>query len=193
MSKNKVLMVLSLCLCCLLHLSLISPFAVHEIHDRAPELVCDGSELERHKFYVSTTNIEYNSASQNLEMISRIFTDDLEAVLRQRYDPELKLNPENESEGQEELIKKYILRQWRIQNGDAVHELNYLGHQFDIDQVKLFIEVPLGMHPNRLFIENKTLFDLTSEQQNVIHVKVGDQRRSLLLFPENPNGVLNFD
>jgi len=145
-----------------------------------------------HKFYVSTSNIEYNSAAGNLEIIQHIFIDDLEAVLRARYGEKIKLASVNESEDNATLIKRYLLRQWTIKNNDKELELNYLGHKYDIDQVKVYIEVPMKQAPEILFFENKTLFDLTSEQQNIIHVKMGDERKSLLLFSENPIGELNF-
>jgi len=145
-----------------------------------------------HKFYVSTSNIEYNSAAGNLEIIQHIFIDDLEAVLRARYGEKIKLASVNESEDNATLIKRYLLRQWTIKNNDKELELNYLGHKYDIDQVKVYIEVPMKQAPEILFFKNKTLFDLTSEQQNIIHVKMGDERKSLLLFSENPIGELNF-
>jgi hypothetical protein len=148
--------------------------------------------IESHKFYVSTANIEYNSTSGNLEIIQRIFTDDLEAVLRARYGDEIRLAALNEPAQNATLIKKYMLNQWQIKNNNKALELKYLGHKYDIDQVKIYIEVPLTKAPEILFFENKTLFDLTSDQQNIIHVKVEDQRKSLLLFSQNPNGVLNF-
>lgn len=151
------------------------------------------NSAEEHKFYVSTSNIEYNAATGNLEIIQSIFIDDLETVLRARYGENIKLAAVHESKENATLIKRYILNQWTVKNNDKVLELNYLGHKYDIDQVKIYIEVPLRQVPEMLFFENKTLFDLTSEQQNIIHVKMGDERRSLLLFSENPNGVLNFN
>ena len=145
-----------------------------------------------HKFYVSTSNVEYNSATGNLEVIQHIFIDDLEAVLRARYGEKIKLASVNESEENTMLIKRYLLNQWTIKNNNKELELNYLGHKYDIDQVKIYIEVPMKQAPEILFFENKTLFDLTSEQQNIIHVKMGDERKSLLLFSENPIGELSF-
>ena len=145
-----------------------------------------------HKFYVSTSNVTYNSNTASLEIIQRVFTDDLESVLRMRYGQNIKLASDDEPKENAELIKRYITSQWRIVNQDKELSLNYLGHTYDIDQVKIFIEVLVKSRPKTLFFENKTLFDLTSDQQNIIHVKVGDQRRSLLLFSENPNGLLNF-
>ena len=165
----------------------------HQFEDLSDSVCVDLLKIDDHKFYISTTNIEFNPATQNLEMVSRIFTDDLEELLRTRYNVNLKLDEAHNSERNEKLIKKYILNQWLIKNRNRVLELNYLGHQYDIDQIKIFIEASLISHPDSLFFENKTLFDFTSEQQNLIHVKVGDQRKSLLMFPENPNGVLNFD
>jgi len=158
------------------------------IHMSAPLKI----KASAHKFYVSTSNVTYNSNTASLEIIQRVFTDDLESVLRMRYGQNIKLALDNEPKENAELIKRYITSQWRIVSQDKELSLNYLGHTYDIDQVKIFIEVPVKSRPKTLFFENKTLFDLTSDQQNIIHVKVGDQRRSLLLFSENPNGVLNF-
>ena len=41
-------------------------------------------------------------------------------------------------------------------------------------------------------IENKILFDTFEDQQNIIHIKTPEKRRSLVLDKENPKGLLNF-
>ncbi|MEH6407301.1 MAG: DUF6702 family protein, partial [Leeuwenhoekiella sp.] len=39
-----------------------------------------------HKYYFSVTQVDYDKSSQSLQIISRIFYDDLQAALQQRYD-----------------------------------------------------------------------------------------------------------
>jgi hypothetical protein len=36
------------------------------------------------------------------------------------------------------------------------------------------------------------LFDTFEDQQNIIHIKTPEKRRSLVLDKENPKGLLNF-
>jgi hypothetical protein len=151
------------------------------------------SAAQRHKFYVSTTNIEYNAQVKSLEIICTLFTDDLEAVLQQRYEPTLKLDRGANKARNESFIKRYILSQLSLTADQQVVPLEYLGLVYENDQVKIYIEGPRVDNFETLFVANKMLFDLSTEQQNVIHVKHRDQRKSLLLFNENPNGLLNFN
>ena len=39
-----------------------------------------------HKFYVSVTNVTYSEKNEALQITSRVFIDDLEEVLKERYD-----------------------------------------------------------------------------------------------------------
>ena len=50
-----------------------------------------------HKFYVSVTNIQYSEEDNSLQITSRIFIDDLENVLEERYGVIMNLATEKES------------------------------------------------------------------------------------------------
>ena len=39
-----------------------------------------------HKYYLSVTDVVYDEQEKSIQMISRLFYDDLEAVLQERYD-----------------------------------------------------------------------------------------------------------
>ncbi len=146
-----------------------------------------------HKFYVSITKIEYAEESQALQIISKIFIDDIESVLRDRYNPNLNLGEPKETEADTRLFKKYFMDKFQVWvNGEEV-VLNYLGKEYDIDQVKVYIEIEGISEVNSIQVQSKILYDKFEEQQNIIHCKVGRKRRSLILEKENPKGVLNFD
>lgn len=146
-----------------------------------------------HKFYVSITNIEYVQAEQSLQIITKIFIDDIEDALEKRYGTKLHFDTDSETQREGELLEAYILQKLKIfVNGSPV-EMNYIGKEYDIDVVKSFIEVKGISDFSEIEVENEILFDAFDEQQNVIHVKTGDRRRSLVLEKENPKGVLNFN
>lgn len=144
-----------------------------------------------HKFYVSTTKIEYVEQQQSVQIISKIFIDDLEEVLRKRYDESIVLDSKDESE--QDFVKRYLLQKLQITINGIPATLEYIGKEYEIDLIKVYFEINDIIELNTIEIENIVLFDLFEEQQNIIHLKTGESRRSLVLNKENPKGMLNFD
>ena len=146
-----------------------------------------------HKYFVSITKIEYVAESGDLQIITQIFTDDIEDVLQERYGADITLGTKKETKKDETFLKEYILQKLKIKVDGTPVELNYLGREYDVDMVKSYIEVSGIDEINSIEVENKVLFDLFPEQQNIIHYKSNDSRRSLILERDSPKGVLNFD
>ena len=145
-----------------------------------------------HKFYVSTTNIEFVKEKNSLQIITKIFTEDIEQALQSRYSPSITLDSKKETETDESYLKKYLLQKIKIEvNGTPVIP-TYLGKEYDIDIAKIYLEIENVSELNSIEIENKVLIDMFSEQQNIIHLTTPDSRRSLILEKSNPKGVLNF-
>ena len=59
-----------------------------------------------HKYYVSVTQIDYVEDRESVQIITRIFIDDFENVLRQRYDSSLVLNDNRDEEEIDNYIEK---------------------------------------------------------------------------------------
>lgn len=146
-----------------------------------------------HKFYVSITKVEFSQEDQAVQIISKIFIDDLEDVLQERYNPNLNLGEPKETEADAKVLKNYILEKFHVWVNDKDVTLNYLGKEYDIDVVKIYIEIENISEVKSLEVESKILYDKFEEQQNIIHAKVGKTRKSLILEKENPKGVLNFE
>ncbi|MDC7995881.1 DUF6702 family protein [Altibacter sp. HG106] len=150
-----------------------------------------GAKTE-HKFYVSVTKIEYAPKAGSLQIISNIFIDDLEDVLQQRYREDVSLATTKETEADETLLQQYILQKVSIQVDDLPVKLTYIGREYDVDMVKVYIEVEAVSNFESITIENAILQDLFEEQQNIVHVKKGKDRKSMILTAENPKGMLKF-
>lgn len=146
-----------------------------------------------HKYYVSITKIEHVADSQSLQIITQIFIDDIEDVLQERYSDNISLGTKKETKADAAFLKEYILQKLKIKVNGKPLELNYLGKEYDVDMVKSYIEVTGIEEIESLEIENKLLMDLFTDQQNIIHFKSKQSRRSLILDKENPKGVLNFN
>ncbi len=148
--------------------------------------------INMHKFYVSVTQIEYDSQEASLQIISRVFIDDLERLLQERYDEDAVLDVSKNQEQVDRYIAKYFDEKMQLIVDKKIREIQFLGKKYEDDLVICFLEVKKVVDPTILEIENKILFDIFEEQQNIIHVKKNTDRKSLILEREKPKGVLKF-
>ncbi|MEM7185251.1 MAG: DUF6702 family protein [Bacteroidota bacterium] len=146
-----------------------------------------------HKFYVSITKIEYVAEEGSLQIINKLFIDDIEDVLQARYSEDVTLDPEKVSATDTDLLKTYVLQKLEVSVNGEPMELTYLGHEFENDEVKSYIEVTGVPEMESISVENKMLLELFEDQQNIIHVKRSKKRRSMILDADNPKGLLNFN
>ena len=151
-----------------------------------------GFKSGAHEFYLSVTEIEYNNEKQSLQIITRVFIDDFEDVLNERYGADLQLSEEAEEGAVAENIAKYLKQKLRLQvNGEEL-QLNYLGKEYDADQLILYIEVEDLAPFKKIEVTNEILTDLFDDQKNVVHVKVNDKTKSLLLMRQQETEKLTF-
>ena len=146
-----------------------------------------------HKFYVSTTNIEYVPKKQSIQIITKIFINDIEDVLQKRYDPSISIATTKEKEEDVAYLKRYILQKLKINVNGKPAELTYIGKEYDIDVVNAYIEITGVKELHSIEVKNEVLMDLFEEQQNIIHIKTPNIKRSFILDSDNPKDMLNFD
>jgi len=145
-----------------------------------------------HEFYLSVTEIEYSEEQQSLQIITRVFIDDFQNVLNERYDADIQLSEEAEEGAVTENISKYLSQKLRLKvNGEAL-QLNYLGKEYDADQLVLYIEVKDVASFNQIEVSNGILTDLFDDQKNVVHVEVKGKTKSLLLMRQQETEKLTF-
>jgi len=147
-----------------------------------------------HKFYVSVTNVEYYDKGKALQITSRVFIDDFEKALEERYEVETLLGTPEEILNAEVYIEKYLNAKFLVKiNGEAVR-YQFLGKKYDNDIMICFLEIPeisIG-EVNSIEIQNELLMDIFEEQKNILHFKILEKKKSFVLIRENNKGMLNF-
>lgn len=146
-----------------------------------------------HKFYVSVTNVGYSEEEASLQIISRIFIDDLENALKTRYEVELRLATPNESEEAEAYIERYFNTKFSVSVNGSPVEYRFLGKRYDNDLAICYIEVT-GLQKEELKsvgIQNEILTDIFEEQKNLVHFDILGKKKSFVLVRENNKGMLN--
>jgi len=151
------------------------------------------SFTEVHKFYLSVTNINYSEKNDALQITTRIFIDDLEALLKERYNINVTLDTNKESALAEEYIKKYLKTKFVLALNEENIAYNYIGKKYDNDVVIFYLEVPnVGFTALKsISVQNEVLTDLYEEQKNLVHIKWKGKKKSFVLIRENNKGMLN--
>lgn len=145
-----------------------------------------------HKFYVSITQINYIEKEQSVQITSRIFIDDLEQALRKYYDENVTLAIKNEPEIIDVFINKYLKKSIAIKINGKTVDYTFLGKEYDNDVVICYIEIKNISCITSFEISNQLLFDLYSEQQNIIKTNINSEHQSFILIPNNEKAVVTF-
>jgi uncharacterized protein DUF6702 len=146
-----------------------------------------------HKFYVSVSNVAYSEKDKALQITSRVFIDDFEKVLEERYGLDAQLATPSESKLADEYIEKYFKTKFIFLIDDEVRPYQFLGKKYDNDVIICYLEI-LDIDLEKIksiAVQNELLTDLFDEQQNVVHFKIKDKKKSFVLIRENNKGMLN--
>ena len=144
-----------------------------------------------HKFYMSVTSVNYSEKDSALQIKSRIFIDDFEKVLQERYDFEARLATKDESEEADVHIEKYLRTKLAVEVNGKKASYNFIGKKYDTDVIICYIEVPdvdLATTTS-IQLESEILTDLFDEQQNIVHFTLGRKKKSFVLMKSDTKGM----
>jgi hypothetical protein len=145
-----------------------------------------------HPLHVSVTDIVHDEKERELEIIMRIFTDDLETSIRtQQNSPDLDLlNPAQSTT--DELVKDYVLQRFSVSLDNKKQALNFLGTEVEGDALLCYIQVRSVKKWRTIEVLNSIVTEIYEDQSNLVHVTVGEKVRSLRLMKNNPSGKITF-
>ncbi|MBP0904474.1 DUF6702 family protein [Mariniflexile gromovii] len=146
-----------------------------------------------HKYYISVTQIEFVQNKQSVQIITRIFIDDFEKLLRTRYDESITLGGENEPSNANLYIERYLNEKIKIKINNKEVNFTFVGKEYDLDLVKCYLEIEGVKKIESFEISNEVLFDLFSDQQNIIKTKINSKQKSVILITQNRSALLKFN
>ena len=145
-----------------------------------------------HKYYLSVTDLKYNQEEKSVQMITRLFYDDLEEVLQERYDATILVDKNADQDKLDSYIARYFKSKLEIKVNSEVQKVNYLGKEFEDDYVVCYMEVSEIESIDQIEIKSTLLMDLFTEQKNMIHTDILGKKKSLLLQDGNAKALLKF-
>ena len=76
-----------------------------------------------HPIYISSTEIAYNEKAKSIEMTVKVFSDDLEKVLSEKFKKKIEIGTEREDVKTAEYISEYLYNHLHIYTDNK--KLNY--------------------------------------------------------------------
>ena len=146
-----------------------------------------------HKHYVSVTNVKYSKKDAAIQITSRIFIDDFERLLQERYALKANLATDDELSVAQEYIEKYIVEKFEVKLDAQTVSYNFIGKKYDGDIMVCYLEVPkvILSEVSSIQIKNSMLTDIFDEQQNIVHFDIAGKKKSFVLRKSDVSGLLN--
>lgn len=145
-----------------------------------------------HKFYLSVTNITYSEKDDSLQITSRVFIDDLQELLKERYGINGNLDADIKSAIADEYLEEYIRAKFTIGINGKPKSFDFYGKKYDADAIIFYLEVSKVDLPSirNIQVQNKVLTDLYDEQKNIVHFKIKDKKKSFVFTKLDAKGML---
>ncbi len=146
----------------------------------------------RHAYYLSICEIDHNLHTKALEIAVKIFTDDLEEALEAQGVEKLHLGTPQESKQAGRYIFEYLKNKLTfVVDGDTA-AFDYVGKEVEMEVTWCYVEARNVAAVKKIAVSNRLLLERHDEQANIVHVKTGGMRKSLLLHKNKTAATLEF-
>lgn len=145
-----------------------------------------------HPYYVSVTEIDYNSPKKELEIACKIFTDDFELTLKSAYNTKVDLYKPADKKLLDKQIAGYIEKHLKLNVGGKNAVLSYVGYEIEGEAAWCYFLVADVQPFTSIQIFNDLLYSFKEEQVNLMHVKINGKRKSTRLSYPDTDAILQF-
>ena len=147
-----------------------------------------------HPLHVSVTEIEYSEKNKSLQIISRIFIDDLETSIRSKIkDENLDLLEPGTGRTTDQLVSSYLNDHLKIRLDGKPAKIKYLAHEIEDVAIICYLEIEGVKKIKQIEITNHVIQETHEDQSNLVHVTYKGPVKSLRLMRDKPTDVLIFD
>lgn len=146
-----------------------------------------------HKFYVAIYQFNYSGEKKQLQITTRIFTDDLNTALFRKYKLKTNLGDASETTEDIELLKKYLSQNFLIKVNGKLCPLLFHSKEVENNVLICYFSIKEVTKIKSLYVQNSVLTEVFEEQQNIIQTNFSGNKKSLLLSGQQKSGTLSFD
>jgi hypothetical protein len=137
---------------------------------------------------MSITEMNYNEENGYLEIIIKLFTDDIEKALKLKSDSSIFLGTPKESLQANKLLENYLQKHFTLKTAEQTLDISFLGKEVDKDYTWAYLEIKDFKPNDKYTIKNSILIDLFDSQANRINYYYGDETKSINLHKDQISG-----
>ena len=141
-----------------------------------------------HPIYISV--IEINSQDNNLEIVFKIFRDDLEDGIKNNLGKNVSIDTQSKLELNNKIIQEYLNTVISIKVNDEKKELLFLDFFLENERIKINAKISNSSLIDTIEIYNEILIDVFSNQKNVIFFNIYNQLNNDVLDKSKKKTVL---
>ena len=135
-----------------------------------------------HEFYLSTSNVRWVPENQQLQITSRFFLDDIEALMQKEVNAKIQFSPDSSKEEIDAFVARFYQENIHVKFDGISQEITYLGREYQDDLLVIYAEVNTTKKEfQQLEINASFLLDLLPTQQNIFHISFPKKKKSFLL------------
>ena len=143
------------------------------------------AKSSRHPLHLTSTELNYNTKENTIEISCRIFTDDFEDGLARKFKVKTDLSAASKHKEMDALVQKYMAERIQFAANGKLLTVNYLGFENDKEAVVVYMESVPVKGLRKLETTCTVLYDLFDDQTNIFHVMANGNRKSAkLTYPD---------
>jgi hypothetical protein len=124
-----------------------------------------------HPVHVSLLNIDLNPETGNIEIVFKLFSDDFQRLIMNKYNVSLDLTGRVDPGDKAQFIHKYIAESFEMMiNGTKIDTLEYTGNQMNEEATWLYYKSTFPEKMKEVTIIDSVMMDLFEDQTNMVIV-----------------------
>ena len=139
-----------------------------------------------HPFFVSVIDIKHNPKDKNVEISVRIFTDDIEKIIKKNSKKTIDLSSNTAKAENDAMIDLYLKSKLQFAINNKAQMWKYIGYEIQKESVWIYAEIDDVASLKKLDIKCSLLFDYQSKQTNIFNVIAnGTEKNYKLDYPKS--------
>jgi hypothetical protein len=136
-----------------------------------------------HPYYLSVTDLRYNPSEKRMQGSVKVFINDLEKVLSKYAGKKTDLHNDRERNRSAATLSQYIHDNLKLSVNRTNLQYKVLGSEAEDENLWIYLESDMCGLPKVIDVTNTILYDLTTEQINIVQVEVNEKKLSLRQSP----------
>lgn len=155
-------------------------------------LVVLSSAFTFHKFYVGVFQIDYFKEKKAIQITARLFIDDLEKALHKKHNKHFYITTKDEVPDANTYIAKYLEEKLKIKINNKIQTIQFLTKEQEENIVICYLKINFKDNIKDLEITNNVLSDVFNEQQNLVHLNINGNKKTILFTNTETNQKLKY-